>query len=336
MKVFQLQSFGVEHLQRIEVPDPQPGPGDVLIRIRAAALNRRDLLMILGKYDPSQPLPLIPLSDGAGEVVAIGTGVTRVQVGDRVAGIFAQKWLAGKLIPEAHASTLGGPLPGMLAEYAVLNEEGVVRVPDHLSWEEAATLPCAAVTAWTSLVTDGHLQPGETVLVQGTGGVALFALQFAYLAGARVIVLSSSEAKLKKASRLGAWMGIDSRAHTDWERVVLDATAGRGVDHVIEIGGATTFTRSVRACAPNGKIWVVGFLGGNLPQLDLFTALRRKLQIRGTFVGPRDSFEAMNRAIAVAEMHPVIEAVFPFEESVQALQSLRSGDRFGKTVIRIA
>jgi len=336
MKAFQLQSFGVEHLQPVEVPDPQPGLGDVLVRIHAVSLNRRDLLMVLGKYDPTQPLPLIPVSDGAGEVTAVGEGVTRVQVGDRVAGIFAQKWLAGELTPEAHTSTLGGPLPGMLAEYAVLHEEGVVRVPDHLSWEEAATLPCAAVTAWTSLITDGHLQPGETVLVQGTGGVALFALQFAALAGAHVIVLSSSEAKLKKAARLGASMGIDSRAHTDWERVVLDATAGRGVDHVIEMGGATTFARSIRACAPNGKIWVIGFLGGNLPQLDLFTALRGKLQIRGAFVGSRRSFEAMNRAIAAAGMHPVIEETFPFGESVQALQSLRSGDRFGKTVIRIA
>lgn len=335
MKAFQVQSFGVEYLTPVEIPDPEPGRGDVLIRMRAAALNRRDLLMILGKYDPMQPLPLIPVSDGAGEVVAIGSGVTRVQVGDRVAGIFAQKWLAGELTPEVHASTLGGPLPGTLAESVVLNEEGVVRVPDHLSWEESATLPCAAVTAWTSLITDGHLQPGEIVLVQGTGGVALFALQFAHMAGARVIVLSSSEAKLKKAIRLGAWLGIDSRAHTDWERVVLDATAGRGVDHVIEIGGATTFARSVRACAPNGKIWVIGFLGGNLPQLDLFTVLRQNLQVHGTFVGSRQSFEAMNQAIAAAQMHPVIEEIFPFEESVQAFHSLRSGDRFGKTVIRI-
>lgn len=336
MKAFELQAFGVEHLQPVEVPDPEPGRGDVLVRIRAAALNRRDLLMVLGKYDPLQPLPLIPVSDGAGEVMEVGPGVTRVQVGDRVAGIFAQRWLAGELTPEAYASTLGGPLPGMLAETAVLNEEGVVRVPDHLSWEEAATLPCAAVTAWSSLMTDGHLQPGETVLVQGTGGVALFAVQFAHLAGARVIVLSSSEAKLKKVLHLGAWMGIDTRTHIDWEQVVLQVTGGKGVDHVIEIGGATTFDRSVRACAPNGKIWVIGFLGGNLPPLDLFTVLRRKLQVRGTFVGSRQSFEAMNQAIAASAMHPVIEEVFPFEESVQALQSLRSGDRFGKTVIRIA
>ncbi|HKY03597.1 MAG TPA: NAD(P)-dependent alcohol dehydrogenase, partial [Blastocatellia bacterium] len=231
MKAIEIQErFGLDSLKIVERPDPRPGAGQVLIKIRAASLNYRDLLMTLGQYNPRQKLPLVPLSDGAGEVVEVGEGVTRVQAGARVAGIFAQEWIAGEPTREKLRATLGGPLDGMLREYAVLSEDGVIPIPDHLSFVEAAALPCAAVTAWNALITQGGVKAGDTVLVQGTGGVSLFALQFASMVGARVIVTSSSDEKLERAVRLGASDRINYKAEPDWDKRARELTGGAGVD----------------------------------------------------------------------------------------------------------
>ncbi|HSD27021.1 MAG TPA: NAD(P)-dependent alcohol dehydrogenase, partial [Vicinamibacteria bacterium] len=238
MKAFEIQkSFGLDSLAAVDRPDAIPGPGQVVVRMKAVSLNYRDLLMVRGHYYPKQPLPLIPLSDGAGEVVLVGDGVTRAKVGDRVMAIFAQRWISGEPTKAKLLSALGGPLDGTLCEEMVLDEEGLVHVPPHLSWEEAATLPCAAVTSWSALVTEGGIEPGDTVLVLGTGGVSIFALQIARLHGARVIVTSSSDAKLERARALGAAETINYLATPDWEKRVRELTEGTGADHVIEVGG---------------------------------------------------------------------------------------------------
>src|SRR5262245_1546337 len=250
-------SFGIDSLTLTQRPEPKLGPGEVVIRVKAASWNYRDLLTVKGQYNPKQRLRLIPLSDGVGEVVDVGAGVSRVKTGDRVAGIFAQKWIAGTPSRVELRSTLGGPLDGMLAEYVVLSEEGVVHVPDHLSDEEAATLPCAGVTAWSALVTDGHVTAGDTVLVQGTGGVALFALQFDKLDGDRVIITSSSDAKLERARQLGASDTINYKTTPNWEKKARELTDGAGVDHVVEVGGAGTLAKSLNATRIGGHIAVI-------------------------------------------------------------------------------
>lgn len=242
MKAIEIQNkFGLDSLTLVERPDPIATPYHAVVKLRAASLNYRDLLTVEGKYNPRLALPLIPVSDGAGEVVEVGEGVTRVKVGDRVAANFSQKWLGGEPARAKLGASLGGPLDGMLAEYRALNEEGLVHVPPHLTDEEAATLPCAAVTAWNSLIKMGGLVAGETVLVQGTGGVSIFALQFAELAGAEVIITSSSDEKLERAKKLGADFGINYKTTPDWDKRAKELTGGLGVDHIIEVGGAGTF-----------------------------------------------------------------------------------------------
>lgn len=340
MRVYEIQGgFGLDNLNRVDTPDPaKPGPGQVLVRVRATSLNYRDLMMVNGLYNPRQPLPLVPLSDGAGEVVAIGAGVTRVAVGDRVAGIFTQQWLGGRF--EARywkESTLGGPLPGMLREYAVLPAEGVVKIPDHLSYEEAATLPCAAVTAWNALVVSGGIKSGDTVLVQGTGGVSVFALQFARMHGARVIVTSSSHEKLGRALGMGGSDGINYRENPEWEKAVRSLTGGEGVDHVVEVGGTGTLPKSFHAVRAGGHVAVIGVLTateGSAP-IDPMPILTRAIKVQGILVGSREMFEAMNRAITQNQMRPVIDRVFPFEDARAAFEHLRSGSHFGKIVIQV-
>lgn len=340
MKAFQIQNgFGLENLKPADLPDPSPGPGQVLVRVRAASLNYRDLMMARGHYNPDQPLPLTPLSDGAGEVAAVGPGVTRAKVGDRVAGIFTQGWVGGDLHGWMWAqTTLGGPLPGMLAEYAVLGEQGVVMVPPHLSFEEAATLPCAAVTAWNALVEVGRVRAGQTVLVQGTGGVSIFALQFAKMHGARVIATSSSDAKLQVAKNLGCDESINYRSTPDWERAALDLTGGAGVDHVVEVGGAGTLPRSMAATRVDGHVHVIGLLsvaqGGAAP-VDPLPILRRALRVRGVLVGSREMFEHMNAAISQSKLKPVIDRAFDFADASAAFRHLESASHVGKVVIRI-
>lgn len=335
MRAFEIQNkFGLDSLKQVTRPDPSAGPLQAVVKLRAASLNYRDLLTVEGKYNPRLPLPLVPVSDGVGEVVAIGEGVTRVKMGDRVAANFSQKWLSGNPARAKLGASLGGPLDGMLSEYRALNEEGLVHVPAHLSDEEAATLPCAAVTAWNSLINMGGLRAGETVLLLGTGGVSIFALQFAKLAGARVIITSSSDEKLERAKRLGADFGINYTTTPDWDKRAKELTGGVGVDHIIEVGGAGTFGKSLRSIKIGGHIGLIGNLTGNATEVNLVQILMQNLRIQGVLVGSRETFEAMNRAIELHEMRPVIDRLFAFEEARQAFKHMASGSHFGKICIK--
>ncbi|HEY9783372.1 MAG TPA: NAD(P)-dependent alcohol dehydrogenase [Leptolyngbyaceae cyanobacterium] len=335
MKAFEIQNkFGLDSLTLTERPDPKPSYGQVLIKLRSLSLNYRDLMVVKGLYNPKLPLPLIPFSDGVGEVVAVGEGVTRVKSGDRVAGIFFQKWLAGELTAEKAESALGGAIEGMLAEYVVLHEDGVVRVPEHLTDEEAASLPCAAVTAWNALFTSGGLKAGDTVLIQGTGGVSIFALQFALLAGARVIATSSSDEKLERVLQLGASDGINYKQTPDWSKKVRELTAGDGVDYVVEVGGAGTLSESLRAVRYGGQISLIGVLTGGSAEINTASILMKNVKVQGIYVGSREMFEAMNSAIALHKLHPVCDRVFPFHEAPEALKYMETGSHFGKICIR--
>jgi len=335
MKVYEIRDrFGLDALTLTEWPQPQPGPHEVLVRIRAASLNYRDLMVVKGQYNPKMPLPRIPLSDAAGEVAAIGPGVTRVKIGQRVCGIFMQKWLSGELDEAKAKSALGGAIDGLLAEYAVLHEEGLVPVPEHLSFEEAATLPCAAVTAWHGLITEGRVKPGDSVLVQGTGGVSLFALQFARLAGARVLITSSRDEKLKRARDLGASDGINYKTTPEWGDKVRELTGGRGVDHIVEVGGAGTLGQSLRAVRMGGQISLIGVLSGS-GQANPMPILMKNVRVQGIFVGSRAMFEAMNRAIVANQLRPVVDRVFSFAEAPAAFRHMESAAHFGKICIRM-
>jgi NADPH:quinone reductase-like Zn-dependent oxidoreductase len=336
MKAFHLQEFGgPDALRRAELADPVPGAGQVLIRVRAVSLNYRDLLMSQGIYNPKLKLPAIPISDGAGEVVATGAGVSRFEAGDRVAACFMPEWVDGPPDDEKARSALGGGGAGMLAELVVLPEHGLVSIPSHLTVEEAATLPCAGVTAWNALVDSGGIKPGDTVLVQGTGGVSLFALQFARLAGARVIATSSSDQKLARALELGATDGINYATTPGWDKRARELTAGKGVDKIIEVGGAGTLPRSMRAVRTGGYIALIGVLSGVKAEVNPMPILMRNIRVQGIFVGSRAMFEAMNRAIAISQLHPVIDRIFDFDEAPQALKHLESGAHVGKVVVRV-
>jgi len=328
-------AFGLDNLALVERPDPRPGAGEILVRLRAASLNFRDLLTVEGKYNPKQKLPLVPCSDGAGEVVEVGAGVTRVQPGDRVCTLFAQKWLAGRPTRERLRSTLGGPLDGTLAELAVFDQDGVVKTPEHLSDEEAATLPCAAVTAWSALVTEGGITAGDTVLVQGTGGVSLFALQLAKLLGARVVATSSRDEKLARVREMGADETINYREVAAWGARAKELTGGVGVDHVVEVGGAGTLQQSLQAVRFGGTISLIGNLAGTKTELLLTHVFMQKIRLNGILVGDRESFEAMNRAIALHRLRPVVDRTYPLEDSRAAFAHLAAGEHFGKIVIRL-
>lgn len=333
MKVVSFDRFDIDALSITERPDPKPGPGQVLVRMRAWSLNYRDLLVVKGLYNPKLKLPFVPLSDGVGEVAAVGLGVTRVKVGDRVAGCILQQWSAGVLTDAKARSALGGAIEGVLAEYAVLSEDGVVIVPTHLSDEEAATLPCAALTAWHALVVEGEVKAGDTVLVQGTGGVSLFALQFARLNGARVIATSGHADKMARVHKLGASDVINYKETPEWGEKVRELSGG-GVDHVVEVGGAGTLNQSLRAVRSAGRIALIGVLAGpgNINPLPI---LMKGIRVQGVFVGSREMFEGMNRAIALHQLRPVIDRVFPFSEARQALRHMESAAHFGKICLRI-
>jgi NADPH:quinone reductase-like Zn-dependent oxidoreductase len=335
MKAIELQNtFGIDSLTRTQRPDPLPGMGQVLLRMRACSLNYRDLMIVKGMYNPKLRLPIVPLSDGVGEVVAVGDGVTRVKIGDRVAGCFMPNWVAGELTEAKAKSALGGGAEGMLAEYVVLHENGVVHVPDHLSDEEATTLPCAAVTAWHALITEGCVKAGDIVLIQGTGGVSLFALQFAKLSGTRVIATSSSDDKLERVLHLGASDGINYKAAPDWGERARLLTGGAGVDHVVEVGGAGTLPQSLRAVRLGGRISLIGVLAGGGAQVNPLPILMKNIRVQGIFVGSREMFEAMNRAIALHQLRPIVDRVFGFDEIREALRYLESGAHFGKICLR--
>ncbi len=336
MKVYEIrESFGLDHLRLAERKDPAPGHREVVVRMRAVSLNYRDILTVAGLYNPRQPLPLVPCSDGVGEVVAVGEGVSRFKEGDRVAPIFCQRWLGGAPTYEKLRSTLGGPYDGTLAELLVLDEDGAVLVPEHLSDEEAATFPCAGLTAWSALAEYGNVRPGDTVLVQGTGGVSIFALQFAQLLGARVIVTSSSDDKLVRARELGAWRQINYIDDPDWGKTARELTGGVGVDHVVDVGGGRTLEQSLRAIRIGGEISLVGVLSGAAADLNLVPIFMKNVRIQGIVVGSRDGFEAMNRALATHKMRPVVDRVFPFAEAREAFEFVKSGAHFGKVCIAI-
>ena len=334
MKLYEFrETKGIDSLMPVEREVPKAGPGQALIRVHAVSLNYRDLLIAQGRYMRGLKLPLIPLSDGAGEVVETGSDMTRVKRGDRVAGIFMQNWLSGEVSAQGSRAALGGSIDGMLAEYVVLPEDGVVHIPSHLSYEEAATLPCAAVTAWNALTT-WTLKPGISVLVQGTGGVSIFALQLARLAGARVIVTSSSDEKLQKAKGLGASDLINYRSTPDWDQRAVEMTNGIGVDHVIEVGGGGTLARSMNAVRVGGRISLIGLLTGAEGAVNPMPVLGKQIHLQGIFVGSRDMFEAMNRAITFHQLRPVVGRVFAFDEARDALRYMESGKHFGKVVCR--
>jgi NADPH:quinone reductase-like Zn-dependent oxidoreductase len=336
MKAYQIQDdFGLDNFKQVERPDPTPGPGQVLVRMKAASPNFRDILMIEGQYNPRQPLPLIPLSDGAGEVAEVGEGVERVEVGDRVMPIFAQDWIAGEPSRARFKSTLGGPLDGAIAEYVLVDQEGVVPIPEHLSFEEAATLPCAALTAWNALAEHGDVKAGDVVVCQGTGGVSMFGLQFAQLLGAEVIMTSSSDEKLERVAQMGASHGINYRDEEKWGKVVRKLTGGRGADHIIEVGGAGTLQQSLTAVRYGGQVSVIGVLSGVAQKLNVIPILMHNIRVQGIFVGSREMLENMVRAIEVNEMRPVVDRVFEFGEAREALEYMKAGKHFGKVVVRI-
>jgi NADPH:quinone reductase-like Zn-dependent oxidoreductase len=336
MRAYEIQEgFGLENLRLVDRPDPVPAPGQVVLEMKAASLNYRDLLTVRGHYNPRQPLPLIPCSDGVGVVTAVGEGVSRVAIGDRVAGIFSQTWLAGPPTAERLRGTVGGPIDGALCERMVLDAEGVVPVPEYLSDAEAAALPCAAVTAWSSLAEQGSVGAGDVVLLQGTGGVSIFALQIARTLGARTIVTSSSDEKLGRARALGAWKTINYSEDPDWGKTARKLTGGLGVDHVVEVGGAGTLAQSMKATRVGGTISVIGVLSGIASEVNLIPILMQNLRLQGILVGSRDGFERMNRAFDAHRIQPVVDRVFPFDEAVEAFHHMASGAHFGKICIEI-
>jgi NADPH:quinone reductase-like Zn-dependent oxidoreductase len=335
MKFWRIPAFGIDKLQLSGAPEPTPAAGEILVKVHAVSLNYRDLLMTLGRYNPKMALPRIPVSDGAGEVAAVGDGVTHVKVGQRVAGIFMQNWLDGPANAQKQRGALGGDIDGMLSQYVVLRETGVVPVPDHLTWEEAATLPCAAVTAWNAVVHAGKIKAGDTVVIQGTGGVSIFALQFAKALGARVLGTSSSDEKLKRAAEFGLDAGVNYKQTPDWAAWVLEQTRGEGADLIVEVGGAGTFASSLKAVRIGGTVAQIGVLSQGSEPLNIAPILHKQIQIHGIYVGSRANFLEMNRAIAQNHLKPVVDEVFAFDQAPQALHRMESGAHFGKLVIRI-
>ncbi|MGH7024048.1 MAG: zinc-dependent alcohol dehydrogenase family protein [Caulobacteraceae bacterium] len=324
---------GLEHLKVAEIPEPVPGPFEALVRMRAVSLNYRDLLMVNGVYGRATPLPLTPFSDGCGVVEAVGEKVSRLRVGDRVATMFFQNWLAGGPTFEGLASALGAPIPGAGRELAAFHENGLCKVPDFLTDQQVSTLPCAALTAWRALFEDARLKPGDTVLLQGTGGVSIFGLQFAKAAGYRTIITSSSDDKLARAASLGADHGVNYRQTPEWGHAARDLTAGRGVDFVMEVGGAGTLTQSLRAIGLGGHIAIIGVLGGAAEPLQIGQMIGTGAKLQGVMVGSRTMFEAMCRAIEAHRISPVVDKVFPFTEAVAAFEAMRAGAHFGKIVL---
>ncbi|MBM4343662.1 MAG: NAD(P)-dependent alcohol dehydrogenase [Deltaproteobacteria bacterium] len=323
-------AFGLDHLQLVDRPDPQPLPHQVVVRVRAASLNYRDLLMVTGAYNPRQPLPLVPLSDGAGEIVAVGSAVRDLAVGDRVIGHFCQAWRDGVQPADAARHALGGPLDGALQQLWCLDAAGVARFPDHLDFVQAATLPCAALTAWTALFEHGNLRPGQTVLVQGTGGVSVFATQLARLAGATVFATSGSDAKLDRMRALGAAHTLNYRATPEWGKAVADLG---GADHVVEVGGAGTLGQSLRAVKVGGHIALIGVLAGGKGEVNLMPALMNSVRIEGVFVGSHAAMARMLRAIAAGKLVPVVDRARPWRDAAQALRSMQAGEHFGKIAL---
>jgi NADPH:quinone reductase-like Zn-dependent oxidoreductase len=338
MKAWRIPSFGIGNLELATLPDPKPQRGEVLVRVHAVSWNYRDLMVTMGRYNPKMKLPRIPCSDGAGEVVAVGEGVTRVKVGDRIAGIFMQNWIDGDPDAAKIRGALGGDIDGMLTEFVALREDGVVHFPPHLSYEEAATLPCAGVTAWNAITGAGEtggVTAGDTVVILGTGGVSIFALQFAKMLGARVLGTSSSDEKLERAKKLGLDAGVNYREQPEWDQWVMQQTDGRGADLVVEVGGAGTFTRSLRSVRIGGSVAQIGVLTQSQESLEVPLLLHRQVHLRGIYVGSRAHFEKMNRAILQQKLKPVVDEVFSFEDAPAALHRMESRAHFAKLVTSV-
>ena len=335
MRAYRIDSFGsVDGVVPASLDDPQPGTREILIRVRATSLNYRDLMVLKGGGRGPTRLGVVPLSDGAGEVVGLGAGVSRFAIGDRVIPCFHPRWFGGPIKPDYLKDRLGANLDGMLAEYAVVHEEAAVAMPSHLSFEEAATLPCAAVTAWVALTGHRRITAGDTVLTQGTGGVAIFALQFAQLLGAQVIAVTSSAAKAERLRVLGATAVINYVEEPEWHEKVVELTEGRGVDCVVEIGGPGTLANSIKSLAVGGHISLIGSsLSRSGTMLDPLLLGGRGMTLGSISVGSRADFEAMNRALALHRLRPVIDRVFPFDQAIEAYRHFESRAHFGKVVI---
>jgi NADPH:quinone reductase-like Zn-dependent oxidoreductase len=335
MRVFQIEGdWGMDNLKLSSRPEPKAGPGQVVVKMNASSLNYRDLVVPNRGYGShTGTLPLIPVSDGAGVVVEVGPGVRRVAVGDRVCPTYFQRWVSGEPDLERLTQSLGGPIDGTMTDFMCLSEEGVCKVPDHLSDVEAATLPCAALTAWSALVTCSDTRPGDRVLVQGCGGVALFAVAFAKLLGAHVTVISSSEERIERVKQLGADAAINYRATPEWAKATRDITAGRGYDLILELGGEKTLPQSLRCIRPGGTVAMIGILSGAAMSASLGLIITRQVRLQGVTVGHRDGFESMLRAIALHRLKPVVDRAFAFEDLKQAMAYLQSGAQFGKVCL---
>ena len=328
-------SSGPFTLKLVDAPVRAPGAHEVLVRVHAASLNRRDIFLIKGQYPVGDRRSLVPLSDGAGEVVEVGPQVTRFKVGDRVSAIFFQKWLSGRPAPDTPGTALGGQVDGMLQQYATLNEQGLVALPKSLSYEEGATLPCAGVTAWNGLVTRGHMRRGDYVLLEGTGGVSVFGLQFAVAAGAKPIITSSSDEKLSRARALGAVGVVNYKKHPKWEEQVREITGGAGVQQVLEVGGTDTLPHALASLGSGAHVALIGGLssfGGNIPVMQLMGS---NATVSGIYVGSRENFEAMNAFIEQHHVKPVVDKVFELKDAQAAFDTMESDRFFGKIVIRL-
>jgi NADPH:quinone reductase-like Zn-dependent oxidoreductase len=341
MRAYRLSAWGLEHLRLVDVPEPDPpGPGEALLEPRALSLNYRDLLVVRGVYNPRFQLPATPISDAAGVVRAVGAGVQNVGVGDAVVAQFVAGWKSGPFRGNYVGTTLGFPGPGMAAERVTLRADALLPLPRGYDFSQAATLPIAAVTAWSALVTEGGLDPSRTdnaatVLTLGTGGVSIFALQFAKALGARVVITSSSDEKLARAKALGADWGVNYRKEPEWDRAVLAMTGGEGADITVEIGGAGTLDRSLKATRAGGRIGMLGALTGTKAEVTVGMILMKRLRIAGIMVDSQDAFQAMNAFIERHAIRPVIDQTFSFECLPEALRLMESGGHFGKIVISV-
>ena len=327
--------WGIDAIQVVETPDPTPGPGEVLVRMRAVSLNYRDMLMVAGMYGrmPSGTGAITPFSDGCGIVEAVGPGVTRMQPGDRVATMFFQRWISGPPNLDKLSSSLGSPIPGAGRELAVFSQEGLSKVPGFLTDQQVATLPCAALTAWRALFEDGDLRPGDTVVLQGTGGVSIFGLQFAHAAGLRTLITSSSDGKLERAKALGADHLVNYRQTPEWSGPVREATAGVGADLIIEVGGGGTIEQSMKAIRIGGHVAIVGVVAGLGGPFNTAALIGNSVKVQGLSVGSRDMFEAMCRFMELKRIEPVVDKVFPWTEAKAAFAAMQSGEHFGKIVL---
>jgi NADPH:quinone reductase-like Zn-dependent oxidoreductase len=332
MKAYEIQKIGINGLAAVDRPVPEPRANQVLVKMHAWSLNYRDLMTVTGRYNPRLKLPQIPLSDGAGEIVAVGSEVEGFKAGDRVANTFFERWVSGGQTDEQARTALGAGRDGVMAEYVALHQDGVISIPDHLSYQEAATLPCAGLTAWNALVSSGNTKAGDTVLTLGTGGVSIFALQFALLNGARVIITSSSDEKLEKARHLGASETINYKQKPEWGKHARQLCSGRGVDLVVEVGGTGTFNQSITAVRRGGTISLIGVLAQG-SDANILPVLMNAIRVQGIFVGSREMFSAMNSAIALHQLHPVIDRTFGFEELPEAFRLMEAGRHFGKIVV---